>query len=149
MAFTTGAAILEQENTSPTTVCTSGSALATDSFDSESKTVLSSDAPFAKLLLTFQVGATTGAGAFVNIYRRDMNVDGTTDTTIPSATNPKIYVGRILIPEGMTINTDYTETESAAPLDGDCEFYIENQMGVSINSGWVLKADTKSYNASV
>ena len=151
MAFSTGTAIIEDENTTLNTVsAASAGTLANDAVDSETakKTTLSSLAAFTSLFITFQVGTTTAAGASIAVYRRDMNGGGSFDVNVPSANNRSVLVGSFLVPAAVSINTDIKLKLSAAPIDGDCEFYIGNYIGQTISTGWLLQSDAKSYAAA-
>ena len=82
----------------------------------------------------------------IYLYRRDMNIDGTTDETQPGTSNKQHYAGSFQIPAATTASTTHTEqiTDVALPGGNDCEFYIENALGVNIPIGWVMKVTPKS-----
>lgn len=150
MTFTTGAAILENEEISLSVVSAASSGTLLDgAVDAETKTLLSSNAPFCTLVLTFQVATTTAAaGANILVYRRDMNKGGSLDTEIPTLNNRQHLVGVFEVPIAMVINTDHVLSLPGVPLDGDCEFYLANETGVTINTGWLLQAQAKSFNGA-
>jgi len=148
MAFTTGAAILEDEAATLTTVVSSGASLVTDAVGTGTQTTLSSLAAFTSLFITFQSAVTTVSGASIPVYRRDLNGGGSFDVEAPSTDNKQVYVGSFIVPVGVSINTDVKLKLSAVPIDGDCTFYIGNLIEQSINSGWTLQSDAKTYNAA-
>ena len=111
--------------------------------------------PNADLELTYSATASIGSVSnFVTIYRRDMNsADGTPDDPQPQ-TNPTItyknkYVATFIAPSNTTANTTTTLTQRDVPLaGGDCEFYIENSLGVTMSAGWSLKVQPKTIAAA-
>ena len=154
MAFSTGAAILEDEGTTLFEVCSASvSALSNDAVDAETtkKVTLTSKAFFATLIITFQVGVTNGAlaGSFIPIFRRNKSQGGSTDDVIPSSDFPQTYVGSFPVPDSLAINTDIPISISGIPLDGSCDFFIKNQVGVSISAGWKIETDAKSFNSEL
>ena len=82
----------------------------------------------------------------IYLYRRDMNVDGTTDEPIPGVSNKQHFMGAFQLSAATTVSTTQTVQLTDVPLPGagDCEFYIENGLGVNIPIGWVLKVTPKS-----
>ena len=74
------------------------------------------------------------ASQSVHLYRRDMNIKGVSAAPAPLASNKNIYVGSFIL------STDVTQTINlpAIPLSPDCEFYIENDSGQTLNAGWTL-----------
>ena len=86
------------------------------------------------------------ASTNVYLYRRDLNVDGTTDEPVPGVSNKQHFVGTFQFSAATTVSTTQTQQVTDVPLPGagDCEFYLENAMGVNIPIGWVLKVTPKS-----
>lgn len=107
--------------------------------------------PLADVELTYSASASIGSVSnFVTLYRRDINsADGTVDDPQPQ-TNSTItyrqkYVATFVAPSNTTANTTTTLTAKDVPLPGgDCEFYIENSLGVNIIAGWTLKVQPKT-----
>jgi hypothetical protein len=99
------------------------------------------DADFCLTVVSF--GALVGAGMFINLYRQDMDIDGTLDSPAPSTTYKNCLVGTFLLPCGGSGSGSYPCPN--IPLSKICQFYIENQSGTSLTAGWSLKATPKSF----
>ena len=80
------------------------------------------------------------------LYRRDLNIDGASDSPVPGASNKTKFVGTFQAAAATTVST--TQYLSAMDVDlgapGDCEFYIENGLGVNVPAGWTLKVTPKT-----
>ena len=81
----------------------------------------------------------------VYLYRRDLNIDGTNDEPEPGASNKQKFMGTFQVKAATTVSTTHYEQITDVPLPGasDCEFYIENALGVNIVAGWTLKITPK------
>lgn len=88
--------------------------------------------------------ASTSTGVY--LYRRDINIDGTADEKVPDTSNKQHYVGSFQIPAATTVSTThYVQlTDIPLPTPGDCEFYLDNGLGVNILAGWTLKVTPKT-----
>lgn len=82
----------------------------------------------------------------VYLYRRDLNFDGTNDETAPGSSNKNKYMGVFVVQAATTVSTTHYAqiTDVLLPGAGDCEFYIENALGVNIPAGWTLKITPKT-----
>lgn len=80
------------------------------------------------------------------LYRRDINTDGTADDDVPGASNKSKYMGLFQAAAATTVSTTHYMTLVDVPLPGgnDCEFYVENGLGVNVPVGWTLKITPKS-----
>ena len=80
------------------------------------------------------------------LYRRDLNINGTADEGIPGASNKQKFVGSFQVPAATTVSTTHNLECNDVPLPtpGDCEFYVENALGVNVPIGWTLKVTPKS-----
>lgn len=80
------------------------------------------------------------------VYRRDLNIDGTNDETAPGASNKRRYVGSATVNAATTVSTTHYVNIVDVPLAGgtDCEFYMENGLGVNIPAGWTMKITPKT-----
>jgi hypothetical protein len=118
-------------------VSTAASTLVAAAMDSESKSALTQSYRLADLTLsvTFSV-APTVLGS-IDIYRRDLNVDGSSDTPVPTATYTQKYVGSFNVESSTSIQ--YLSRESV-PVSGDCELYLQNNTDQTMSLGWELKA---------
>ena len=87
--------------------------------------------------------ASTSTGLYV--YRRDLNFDGTNDETAPGSSNKRKYVGGATVNAATTASTTHYVDIVDVPLaGGDCEFYLENGLGVNIPAGWTMKITPKT-----
>ena len=102
------------------------------------------DAPLAVFALTCQWATVTSvANKRVALYARVMNVDGTSDPVAPSANRKWQPIGAFLV-YAASPATNYLFDSGAVRLpnssvDQQYEFYLENQTGQTISSGWALK----------
>lgn len=82
----------------------------------------------------------------VYLYRRDLNIDSTNDETAPGSSNKQKFMGAFQVQAATTANTTHycQITDVPLPGAGDCEFYIENALGVNIPIGWTLKVTPKT-----
>jgi hypothetical protein len=82
----------------------------------------------------------------IYLYRRDINIDGTADEPVPGVSNKQHFMGAFQLSAATTASTTQALQLTDVPLpgSGDCEFYIENALGVNIPIGWVLKVTPKS-----
>lgn len=107
--------------------------------------------PYGRAVLTFSgTNSISSASATVNLYRRDMNVNGTADSPeLSTATNSlylRKYVGTFVAKAtsaSFTANQELTIEEF--PLSKDCEFYIENKLNIPVGASWVLKVTPKTF----
>lgn len=84
--------------------------------------------------------------ATVALYRRDINIDGTNDETVPDASNRNKFMGAFNLKFGTTVTTTHYVQMTDVPLPGrgDCEFYISNDLNCNIPAGWTLKITPKT-----
>lgn len=88
--------------------------------------------------------ASTSTGLY--LYRRDLNIDSTNDETAPGASNKRRLVGAVTVNAATTVSTTHYVNFVDIPLTGfsDCEFYLENGLGVNIPAGWTMKITPKT-----
>jgi len=99
--------------------------------------------PLADFVLRCAFGGAVAAMSVINLYRRDLNIDGANDAITPSATYPVLLVGNFLIPAAAEAAAYYPCSD--IPLVADQEFFIEDKTGQTISAGWDLKATPKTY----
>ena len=77
----------------------------------------------------------------IYLYRRDINTDGTNDDPVPATSNKQKYAGAFQASASTTASTTQylTIVDVPLPAGNDCEFYVENALGVNIPVGWTLK----------
>lgn len=101
------------------------------------------DFPYADLVLSCGFGAAVSAGFAVNVYRRDLDIDGTNDGPEPSTGYKALFIGSFVIPAGASAVAYYPLTN--VPLSKACSFYVENGTNQTLSAGWTLKATPKTY----
>jgi len=148
MAITTGDAIYKRGTQIAVGSTGSAAQLSNGAMDVEAKVTLSSDAPLADMVLNYRVGVTTGSGAAVHLYRRDINIQSTNSTPQPSLNNKSTYIGSFQIPTAISTGVDYRAILVGVPITPDCTFYIENDTGQTLSAGWDLYATPVTYGAS-
>lgn len=144
MAITTGAAVWEYDTQA--TVISDTSAITDTSFNAGTITALtpSSAAPLCDAVLTVTMAVAPSAGAAFHLYRRDINIDGTNDATVPDANFKNTYVGSF--PVDLVTTAQYISLTDI-PITVSQEFYIENDTGQSTSGTTTVKVTPKSYNA--
>lgn len=75
------------------------------------------------------------------LYRRDLNIDGTSDEGVPNASNKRQYMATLQVPGGTAASWTHfvNATNIPLPAAADCEFYLESGLAVNITAGWTLK----------
>lgn len=101
------------------------------------------DYPMADFTLTCDFGAAVAPGTTVNLYRQDMDIDGTTDSVAPGTTYKEVFVGAFALPSGQSASATYPLTNVA--ISKVCQFSVENGTAQNLSAGWVLKATPKTY----
>ena len=97
-------------------------------------------------LMIAPTASIAAASTNLYLYRRDLNIDGTNDAPIPGVSNKFRYVGLFQASAATTVSTtQYLEAKDVSlGAPGDCEFYIENGLGVNVPAGWTLKVTPKT-----
>lgn len=121
------------------TICTAASNLLTNTLNTgETITLISTTKNFVDFVLTGTFAAAPATGKYIDLYRRDMNIDGTKDAPLPVLTSYEHkHVGSFPV-QNVT-------GEQVLPLNGvycphDAEFYIKNGTAQTLNSGYTIKA---------
>jgi len=131
---------------SQVTLEASGPSAASDAYAAADDDTLESGAhsnyPAADFVLTCDFAAAVAAGKTVELYRQDLNIDGTSDAPAPSASYAHEFVGAFYIPSAQSASATYPLPN--VPLTQDCQFSIKNATDQSISAGWVLKATPKT-----
>ncbi len=98
------------------------------------------------VLMIAPTASIASASTALYLYRRDMDIDSTNDSPIPGASNKTKYVGAFQAAAATTVSTtqylEITDIDLGPP--GNCEFYIENGLGVNVPIGWTLKVTPKT-----
>lgn len=83
---------------------------------------------------------------FINLYRRDLDIDSTNDAPIPQTAAPaysSALVGVFSIPPYTAASTGYFSCPNV-PITENCQLYIENKCNSGIAAGWTLKCKPKT-----
>lgn len=101
----------------------------------------------AALYASFSTSVSS-ASNFINLYRRDLNIDSTNDSPQPQSAAPaysNAYVGAFVIPPFTATSQGYFALPDVdVPLTKECEFYIENRTNATMISGYTLKLTPKT-----
>jgi hypothetical protein len=92
----------------------------------------------------------SSASATINLYRRDININGTADSPELSTATASLYLQQYV---GSFVAKATTASFSTAqelviptiPLSPQCEFYIENKLNIPVGGSWVLKVTPMTY----
>lgn len=96
-------------------------------------------------LMIAPTASIASASTALYLYRRDLNFDGTSDAPLPGVSNKNILCGLFICSAATTVSTTHFLLAADVPLPGgDCEFYVENGLGVNVPVGWTLKVTPKS-----
>ncbi len=144
MTISSGAAVF-QYGTQVTCISDS-SAIADSAFNAGTVTALvqSDLCPLGDAVLDITMAVAPVAGSSIHLYRRDMNIDGVNDATVPDANFKNVYVGSF--PLDLVTTQQYIPLTNI-PLVVNQEFYLENDSGQSTTGTTVLKVTPKTYNA--
>lgn len=107
--------------------------------------------PLADVILQIVPTASINSlSAQIYLYRRDLDISGTADESIPNSMNPNRFVGRFIAPGTTATTGTYTMQITNVELPGgDCEFYTSNQLGVNMPAGWTLTVRPKTLSYTV
>jgi hypothetical protein len=129
------------------TVSGTTSAVATDSFSvgGDATTWTNTD----NVLSASVVGIFTMTGSTANgtiaLYARPLNIDSTNDANTPDANFLDKFLGVFILDESATIQYCPLEVSLTNIVDGqEYEFYIKNNMAVSVVAGWSLELTPKA-----
>ena len=97
------------------------------------------------VLMIAPTASIASASTNLFLYRRDIDVDGTNDEGIPGASNAQKFMGAFQASAATTVSTTHYMEINDVPLPaGDCQFYIQNSLGVNVPAGWTLKVTPKT-----
>ena len=103
------------------------------------------DAPQAAVVFEGTYSTAPDANSYVNLYARLMNVQSTNDQDAPDANFPHFYLGSfplndVTSAQYCVIEVDLPNTKTSQEYD----FYIENEGGQTLSSGWDLYVTPKT-----
>lgn len=149
--------LIDKFGTQDTVTTGTPGSIATGAFSASGDVALwtnDDDAPLAVFALTCQWATVTSvANKRVALYARVMNVDGTSDPVAPSVNRKAQPLGAFLVYAASTA-TNYLFDSGTVRLpnaggDQQYEFYLENQTGQTISSGWALKVTPVTQGVTV
>ena len=110
-----------------------------------------SNYPLADAVLIFTgTNSISSASASINLYRRDINIAGTSDSPILQTATATYYMEKYIgsfkaQASGASFTTAQNLECNDIPLSDDCEFYIEDKLNIPVGAGWVLTVRPKSF----
>ena len=143
MTILSGAAVFQYGT--QTTVISDAVAIANTAFNAGTIAALTQVdvCPLGDAVLAVTMAVAPAEGASFHLYRRDMNIDGANDSTVPDANFKRTHVGSF--PLDLVTSAQYISLTDI-PLVADQEFYIENDAGEATTGTTVVKVTPKSYN---
>ena len=108
----------------------------TQANDASYTTTDHNDYPDGVFVLGVTFGTAPAANSIVHLFARPLNIDGTNDATIPSATYRSLYIGSFLV--AATTGAQYAYL-IGRNLPKEADYYIYNEAGQTISTGWTLK----------
>lgn len=100
------------------------------------------DAEFA--LAATWATSTSIEGRVVNLYARPLDIDGTADAEIPEAARPTMFIGSFVANGVTTLQYMQLQGGFARDLPRKAAYYLHNDTGQTISSGWTLKATPRN-----
>jgi|WetSurSiteA1Bulk_404760.scaffolds.fasta_scaffold07063_3 hypothetical protein len=105
---------------------------------------------YAKVILTLNdLSAAPAAGKTIDLYRRGLNVLSTLSEPEPDTNYKGTFVGSFLIDAVDPAATDQPYVLMGVPvLPNQMQFYIQNNLGVTISANWDLDVILYTYRAA-
>lgn len=101
-----------------------------------------SNFPAVDIALAATFGASISSlSNFINVYRRDLDIDGTNDAPVPQTAAPaysSVLVGVMSVPPFTASSSCYLGVKNV-PISENCQFILENKTNATLNAGWTLK----------
>lgn len=141
MALSVGSAITVYDTA--VTAISNAAAIAAAGFSAGTVTAVTTTAPLANAVLDVTMAVAPVDGDAFHLYRRDINISGANDSTVPSSGYKNIYVGSFPL---ALVTTQQFINLPDIPLSPDQEFYIENDSGQATSGTTVLTITPKSFN---
>lgn len=131
---------------------TSANAIASDAYANVADKLTIDNSSNLALLVDFDLTGTFGSAPVtgsIQVYAVDYSLDGATSGPTPAATMQPRFVGSLSPqPEAGNSSTSWRMRLNAVPLTNKTDFFFyNNKTGVSLNSGWVAKAQAWSPGA--
>lgn len=130
------------------TLVSSGASLANNAMSGASastynRAVDGSDFPDASFVLSVAFGTAPTVNTTLDLYARELDIDGTDDAPVPTTTYKRRYIGSFVL-----INQTATQYLKILAFDVPklAEYYLHNNAtGQTISAGWMLKITPRSY----
>jgi len=97
--------------------------------------------PDAEFLLSAAWTTAPTEGRVVNLYARPLDIDGSADAEAPESSRPTLFVGCFVANNVGGSATQHMPLQGliARDLPRLASYFLHNDSGQSVNSGWVLK----------
>ena len=130
------------------TLVSSGASLANNTMSAASAATYDRDTdgggfPDADIVLAVAFGTAPTVNTTIDLYARELDIDGTGDAVAPTTTYKRRYIGSF--PVFNQTAMQYIKI-SAFDVPKLAEYYIHNNgTGQTISAGWTLKITPRSY----
>lgn len=129
------------------TLVSSGASLANNTMSAASastydRTTDGADFPDVDFVLAVAFGTAPTVNATLDLYARELDIDGTEDAVVPTTTYRRRYIGSFPV-----INQTAMQYIRITALDVPklAEYYLHNNAtGQAVSSGWTLKVTPRS-----
>lgn len=102
--------------------------------------------PDALFVLAGAFGTAPTANTTLDLYARELDVDGTNDTQAPTTSYRVRYIGSFIL---NSVTTTQYLTCVARDVPVLAEYYLHNNgSGQTLSSGWTLKVTPRTYKAA-
>ncbi len=130
------------------TLVSSGASLANNTMSAASaatydRTTDGGGFPDASLVLAVSYGTAPTVNTTLDLYARELDIDGTNDAVAPTTTYKRRYIGSFPV-----INQTAMQYIRAVAFDVPklAEYYLHNNAtGQTVSAGWTLKITPRSY----
>lgn len=135
-------------NGTPKTLESSGASLANNTMSAASAATYDRDAdgggfPDASFTLAVAFGTAPTVNTTLDLYARELDIDGTNDAVAPTTTYKRRYIGSFQVFNQTA--TQYIKT-LAFDVPKLAEYYLHNNAtGQTVSSGWTLKITPRTY----
>ena len=98
--------------------------------------------PDATFVLTGAFAAAPSENLVINLYARQLLVDGVNDADVPESTRPGRFIGQFIV---NNVTTTQALELVAYDLPRMAEYYLHNTTGQSLAAGWALRVTPRTY----
>lgn len=99
--------------------------------------------PDAEFVLSFTFGTAPTVSRTIDLFARELNIDGTNDSEAPNTVFRPRYIGSFVV--NNNTSTQYSRL-MAFDVPPAADYYLlNNNTGQSITAGWTLKVTPRTY----